>query len=347
MHCKCTTYHPHSNECGPCTKLALHVLALHPTPNPEMLLPLMDANLAQIARLWVAASLINGEFRNDVFTYTFSLSQFCDTRIFNRASSIPLEYINTDTEVPAAMPQMHNIMPDESSSSLEYSQCSSTPTMDKHHPRISPPLRDRYSSLMAQTLTEHIPLHETYTSSPNISNNQVLFGSPLNFLDTSKTMQIVMQNTQYTFQLTNEDHNKFQAIEQLYNLNVSVFVAISLNVNWENSSHWVAFKRPFRRTYQQIQIMAVSSDIGKEPVHRNNPNLISGTAILSFNQWASKVCNTQTDPRGQGTYAVMTYQGKNGKNFPSLVPTYRFRKSLGLATILSTHSKQLSLNGRQ
>ncbi len=166
---------------------------------------------------------------------------------------------------------------------------------------------------MVQTLTEHISLRETYTSSPNIFNNQVLFGSPLDILDTSKTMRIVMQNTQYTFQLTNEDHNKFQAIEQLYNLNVSVFVIISPNVNWVNPSHWVAFKRPFRRTYQQIQITAVSSDIGKEPVHRNNPNLIGGTAILSFNQWASKVCHTQTDPRGQGTYSVTTYQGKNGK----------------------------------
>ncbi len=140
IHCKCNTYHPHSNECGPRTILALHVLALHPTPNPEMLLPLMDANLAQIARLWVAASLINGEFHNDVFTYTFSLSQFYDTRISNRASSIPFDYISMNTEVLVTVPQTHNIMPSESSYSLEYSQLSPTTMMDKNHPRISSPM---------------------------------------------------------------------------------------------------------------------------------------------------------------------------------------------------------------
>jgi hypothetical protein len=44
------TYMPHSNECGPRTLLALLTIAIHPTPNADILLPLMHDNLAQICR---------------------------------------------------------------------------------------------------------------------------------------------------------------------------------------------------------------------------------------------------------------------------------------------------------
>jgi len=46
------TYMPHSNECGPRTLLALLTIAIHPTPNADILLPLMHDNLAQICRWW-------------------------------------------------------------------------------------------------------------------------------------------------------------------------------------------------------------------------------------------------------------------------------------------------------
>jgi hypothetical protein len=58
--CKNYTYHPHSNECGPRMLIAMAVLMTHPSPHEGILLPYMHPNLAQIARTFVAASLLTG-----------------------------------------------------------------------------------------------------------------------------------------------------------------------------------------------------------------------------------------------------------------------------------------------
>ncbi len=57
IQCRSYTYHPHSNECGPRTLLALIAMALHHSPHADMLLPLMDPNLSQISRWWVAKTI--------------------------------------------------------------------------------------------------------------------------------------------------------------------------------------------------------------------------------------------------------------------------------------------------
>jgi hypothetical protein len=61
IHCKSVTFQPHSNECGPRTLFALAVMALHPNPSEDILIPFMSPNLAQILRTWVGASLLLGK----------------------------------------------------------------------------------------------------------------------------------------------------------------------------------------------------------------------------------------------------------------------------------------------
>lgn len=63
--CKNFTYQPHSNECGPRTIVAATILALHQTPSSDILLPMMHPNLAQIARTWVAVSLLNNKINSE------------------------------------------------------------------------------------------------------------------------------------------------------------------------------------------------------------------------------------------------------------------------------------------
>jgi len=58
INCITYTYHPHSNECGPRTLLALSFMALHPHPHHHMILPYMHPNLAQISRWWVANTIL-------------------------------------------------------------------------------------------------------------------------------------------------------------------------------------------------------------------------------------------------------------------------------------------------
>jgi hypothetical protein len=63
--CNNYTFLPHSNECGIRTLLALIFQALQPNPHPNILLPYMHSNLAQIGRTWVAASLIHSHIPTD------------------------------------------------------------------------------------------------------------------------------------------------------------------------------------------------------------------------------------------------------------------------------------------
>jgi hypothetical protein len=61
INCKATTYHPHSNECGPRSLLAISIMMLHPDPNEDILMEYMSSNLAQITRTWVATILLTGQ----------------------------------------------------------------------------------------------------------------------------------------------------------------------------------------------------------------------------------------------------------------------------------------------
>jgi hypothetical protein len=97
MHCKSTTYLPHSSECGPRAILAMVVLATHPNPHPEMLLPLMHDNLAQITRSWLAHSIITGNFETNIFEPIFSISHMTDNRTANRANSNQYDIILWDS----------------------------------------------------------------------------------------------------------------------------------------------------------------------------------------------------------------------------------------------------------
>jgi len=56
--CSSYTYLPHSNECGPRALLASAIIALHPNPTQNSLLPAMHPNIAQISRWWIAKCIL-------------------------------------------------------------------------------------------------------------------------------------------------------------------------------------------------------------------------------------------------------------------------------------------------
>jgi hypothetical protein len=93
VNCASNFYINHSNECGPRTILACHIMATHPFPFKEMLLPIMHSNLAQITRTWIASTLIGGKILHHTLDTVYSINQYPDTRSSYKTTSFPFNII--------------------------------------------------------------------------------------------------------------------------------------------------------------------------------------------------------------------------------------------------------------
>jgi hypothetical protein len=108
------------------------------------------------------------------------------------------------------------------------------------------------------------------------------FGHDLPIVDTTTTLRVVMQNPQYAMQLTRDNNELLQVINNLTTLQASVFAAISPNVNFCNISNMIKFKSSFKRSFKQVHLAASSSNIGSQAIHRCHDTLTGGTAIITF-----------------------------------------------------------------
>jgi hypothetical protein len=103
---KSICYFPHSNECGPRSLLALHMMALHPNPNNDMLTPIMHSNLVQITRTWIAASLISGKLIDrPLIQYSNNFDP--KTGFVSSVSNHFIMLISTTTPNPQNIPPLH------------------------------------------------------------------------------------------------------------------------------------------------------------------------------------------------------------------------------------------------
>jgi hypothetical protein len=380
--CKNTYFTPHSNECGPRTLLALHIMATHPAPDKNILTHLMHPNLAQISRVWIATSLISGKFHD---TNILSLSKTNDKMPFSyTGTSTPKDVIDWSTSLPHQNdnayhtyesnphskspssqidtnkiqtsdetkqskhndtqmfteqdPTTHNT--DHSltqPSTINMLHCPTVIMTDEHISLSSSPQSSQAQSTSVTTPDNNLsPKHLPQTKQENINSwtfNRFAhlhqdeasfltpFGHDLQQIDDTATLRIIMQNTQFALHLSKTNHEISQIIKNITTIQASVFAAISPNVNFCNASNLLRFRSPFKQSFKQIHIAASSSEMGNMAVHRNRETLIGGTAILTFDHWASKVHSTQYDTRGHGTFSVTTYKGKNGR-YLSLIAAY-------------------------
>jgi hypothetical protein len=99
MNCINYTYRPHSNECGPRTLLALTIMMLHPDPTSSILLPFLHHNIANIARTWVASTLVSG---HPLLPEMYSQADYYIGQTSLSATSVPAHLINwgSHTSVP-------------------------------------------------------------------------------------------------------------------------------------------------------------------------------------------------------------------------------------------------------
>lgn len=88
INCRMMKFSPNSNECGPRTILALAVMASHPAPDDNILLPYMHTNLTTLSRLWMCKVLLTGTV--SLLPHSYSILRPPESTI----SSVPKTLIN-------------------------------------------------------------------------------------------------------------------------------------------------------------------------------------------------------------------------------------------------------------
>jgi len=171
-----------------------------------------------------------------------------------------------------------------------------------HHPFISGISYNNPSTL------PNVP-HDPHSA---FVNHLIPFGTTIKSVDTTKILRVILQNTQHSFQLYGNAIDMANLIFYLKTLGTSMFVAISPNMNWCNPSNWVRTKQKFRKISQHIHLSANCSDIGKQQSYLATA-IVGGTAILSFQSWASRVSSATNDDSGFGTFSITTIPGNQNK----------------------------------
>jgi hypothetical protein len=115
-------------------------------------------------------------------------------------------------------------------------------------------------------------------------------------------LRIIFQNPQFSMQLLPDNSDIPHTIVNLAKLNASIFAISSTNINWNNTSNISLFKSPFKKQYQYLHLSTASRDMGKCHPYHQYYNMSGGAAVLMFNQWASRISQSSSDPRGQGSY---------------------------------------------
>jgi len=173
-------------------------------------------------------------------------------------------------------------------------------------------------SMPANHHLPHSPVHaciskwlQPNTQDVNTPTEKKSFTNNVPTINPNKTIRLILQNPQCSFQLGHDNSDIYHTLEQLKQKQASMVAISSPNINWHNASNVAAFKRPFRNLFQYMHLSYTASDLGKHTIYRRQPNLTGGAAITSIDQWASRIISQDCDPRGHGTYTSTTYSGKN------------------------------------
>jgi len=91
LNCVTFTYHPHSNECGPRSLVAATIMAVHPNPSIEMIIPFMHPNISQISRWWVAKSILVSTVNINPILALLHSQSFCnDTMSLHKEATLQI-----------------------------------------------------------------------------------------------------------------------------------------------------------------------------------------------------------------------------------------------------------------
>lgn len=343
LHCNSITYLPHTNECGPRTLLALTIMSSAYHIHENILMPYMHPNIAQIARVWTANIILGGLQSIPDLSTSIIHAPSPPT-----AQSDPFDLINWNHPNPQQKGDVSGCSQTDSPTDKWIQNLDAItdnartnyhlPLLQQQYYLDQPPLNNTpTSSTITTTMQEHIYISASpqppppdppqtildpnkHTIIPWATHTRPTIELPENPLvsspptiDATKTLRVITQNPQFSFQLGQHNTEIIPTIQNLENLQTSVFAVSSPNINWCNATNIALFKQPFKKAFQHLHLSHVSSDVGAQPVYKKYKNLTGGALVMSINHWATRVVVGRSDTRGHGSFTMTTYSGKGNK----------------------------------
>jgi len=124
---------------------------------------------------------------------------------------------------------------------------------------------------------------------------------------------MVYQNVHHSFQPSTNHPSTLQTIQNLQDLECSIFCASKTNVNWQQPATKYHMRQNFQCAYTQVHISATASKLGNAPAHQHKWHLLGGSTVFTLDHWATKVIKSGKDPQGLGRWSYTTICGCNQK----------------------------------
>ncbi len=368
LHCNSSTYYPHSNECGPRTLFALMVMALHPRPNSNILLPYMSHNLAQILRTWIGTTLLTGQVilppwldgNEGLETHhsTRKIGRPCYLFQWTTTPATPIngttpntsrkgQYTayaaNSLTEHPlisqtTSKPKQEGIM--EILSYVRDSVRSQTPNgtqlQKSDRPAKRPVVKNR----------TQLTIYDALKISPPMATNDSneVWGHFPEKIEEKSTLRLVFANPR-GLKLTYDIFETEYSMGRCQSLGVGAMCLAESNLNWSHPTANGKFHEALRKIWHHSKV--AKSHTKDSFSTMNQPG---GTVTTVLNHWTSRVIESGEDPFGLGRWSYQVLRGKGGITL-LIVTAYRVCRqsvhSAGFTTSTAQQHRILSSHFRE
>jgi hypothetical protein len=334
IHCKSVTFSPHSNECGPRTLFALAAMALHPEPSPDILLPFMHPNLAQILRTWIGAALLTGQVSIPSWTVPHSGISLSNT-------SVPYYLFpwTGNHQYEAEQTKQHRKQSRRTKPRLPTLTSTIKPTQQQRctNPKANRPSAKAKTSKQCIQLTMYDVL-KCQPPSPPEDYDQV-WGHYPEGIDDQLTLRVVFANPR-GLKLHSDIFETQYSMGRCHSLGVGALCIAESNLNWGNPKATGKFHNLLKKIWRHSK---VSKSYTKDDFQTENQP--GGTVTMAVNHWTSRVIEHGEDPYGLGRWSYLVLRGK-GSIRVLIVTAYRVCKqtvqSVGYKTSTAQQFRQLS-----
>ena len=136
------------------------------------------------------------------------------------------------------------------------------------------------------------------------------WGVPLCPIDEGKVMRCVYQNVAHSLLVRGSDPSLPNLVDNWRSIQCGVALCSETNINWRRHSYLHDVRR-YLQEANTVHMSTTCSSMGDDSEFRQKRFLPGGSAIFTFNHWASTVIESGQDDLQCGWFCYTTLQGRN------------------------------------